>query len=153
MFKSSMKITIFVLLGTLLFTGVSLAASRTFRIMVFTKEKTVFVDDQEIKGLIDFSYEVKKDATIVSNEEPYVSYKGNLITGNIKIKSSNDILDESFKSGDSLNIQYFLSKDDKVTKYEFIGCKITAIDVMKEKDEEAEATYSFRASALAEKEG
>ena len=153
MFKSSMKITIFVLLGTLLFTGVSLAASRTFRIMVFTKEKTVFVDDQEIKGLIDFSYKVKKDATIVSNEEPYVSYKGNLITGNIKIKSSNDMLDESFKSGDSLNIQYFLSKDDKITKYEFIGCKITAIDVMKEKGEEAEATYSFRASALAEKEG
>jgi hypothetical protein len=152
MYKSMLKVVALAVLSLFICAGFASADSQVFTLMVFSNEKTVLVDGGEVKKLVDFDYEVEKNATIKIMDEPYVSYKGTLIAGEIKVEASNDILEESFESGDNVNIEYYLVKgDDDVKKHEFVDCKITDVEIVEKGGEIEEVIYSFRASSLAER--
>jgi len=149
--KFSLNFVVFAIIGILLFSGVSFGVTQSFSLMVLTQEKTVFVEDEDIKDLVDFNYEVQEDVTIVEEEtenQPFIAYRGNLIEGKITVKSINSTLDKSFEKDSSVNIRYYLLVDKQITQYDFENCKITDMTV---DNNSAETTYSFKASSLKEK--
>ena len=136
----------------LILTGLgSFALTKKFTVSVLTKEKTVLANNQEVVGLIDFKYYVKKNVTIATEESGvYLSYRGTLITGAIKAKLASAILDGALKSGANLNIDYLHAKNKKVTKYSFSSCKVEGEDVKKKGGKVVEVTYTFQAMGMAE---
>lgn len=132
----------------------SAVQTKTIKVMVVTKEKTLLIDGQEVKGLIDFSYEVQENAAITDkskNGAPYVSYVGTLITGKITVESSDETLDSAFNGGEPLTFKFVkASKDMKTTEARtFLNCRITDRSVTKD-DKENKTIYSFRAAAVLE---
>lgn len=129
----------------------SALTTKTFSITVLTKEKTVLVSDKEILGVLDFNYKVTKDATITSTSEGvFLSYKGNLIEGTIKLKAPNAVLDALLKDKRSVDIKYLLSKNKKITEYQFSRATIEGKEVKKKNNKVTEAAYRFRAQSIIE---
>lgn len=147
MTKTLLRIVIATFIAVLL-AGVSVAEVQTMTLIMLTKEKTVFVDDQELKGLVDFTHKVTKNATIVSSTEtPIVSYKGTLIEGKIVVKAPYAAFDEGQKKGTRFMVKYILSKDKKITEYKFNNVTITGVKSDK-KDKTGKRTYDFKAEGL-----
>lgn len=151
MSKKFVKIMSLTLACLVLASAASFAITQKFTLFVLTKEKTVLADNQEITSLVDFKYFVKKGVTVVTEEAGvYLSYRGNLITGIIKVKSLNPLLDNAKKSDKALSIDYLHSKNKVTTKYMFTSCKITDIEIKKKKGKIVEVIYIFRATGLNE---
>jgi len=147
MTKMLLRIVVAVLVAAFL-TGISLAEVQTMTLIMLTKEKTVFVNDKELIGLIDLTHKVTKNATIVSSTEtPIVSYKGTLIEGKIVVKAPYAAFDEGQKKGTRFMVKYVLSKDKKITEYKFNNVTITGVKSDK-KDKTGKRTYDFKAEGL-----
>lgn len=131
---------------------VVLAETKKITVVVFNKEKTVFLDNEEVKGVVQFNYEIKKNATITtsSTETPLLSYKGALITGKITLSAPSALLDKALKEKRSVKLKYAHNKDKKLTEYDFPGSMIEKADVEKKKGKVTKAVYSFRATSVIE---
>ncbi len=152
--KKYMVVPILVLLALFSCSAMAATFTKTFKVVTYSKEKTVLVNEKEIKDLTDFNYTVKNNAQIIEKVEGvYMSYKGNLITGNIKVKASVPALDDSYKNKTNVQVKYFHSKNKKVTSCAFTDCKITDVKTKKKNGKVTEATYSFKAAKLTEKNG
>lgn len=150
------KITVilaFVFVSAAFFMAGSFAVDKSFKVMVFSKEKTVLFDAQEIKGVVEFNHQIKKNATIVSSSEmPFVSYKGTLITGKVVLSAADPILDAALKNKSSHKLEFIRTsaKEKKITRYVFGSAVIEKADVEKKKGKVTKAVYSFKAASMNE---
>lgn len=134
----------------------SFAVTKTYTMIVLTKEKTVFVNDKEVLGVLDFNYKVTKNANMSgSSESAFVSYKGNLIEATIKLKAQNPVLDKILKDKTQASVRYMHldKKTKKISGYDFSGVSIGNSTVNKKNNKIVSVAYKLRATGLVENPG
>jgi|GEM_PF-3527749 len=127
------------------------ASAETVKITFFTNEKTVLIGDKELKGLVDFSYDIRRGATIVTSDESgtLMSYTGDLIEGTIRLNKGSELLDKKLESGKPVDLQYYLSRDKTVKRMDFLGTRITKRETVNAEGSGC-LDYYFRSSTLVE---
>ncbi|MFC1767912.1 hypothetical protein ACFLZ2_05180 [Candidatus Margulisiibacteriota bacterium] len=122
-----------------------------FKVRIFDKDIGLLINNKEVEGDWDFSYSIKPQQDINTGsfkEGPVIGYIADIIGGTITLPTVHPVLADSLKNDTSFKVDYINKKEGEKDDQTFRKSKILTVRLVKNKNGDSTAVYTFRAGSV-----